>query len=72
MRNIEGTWFGSSLVTAIAEHAKDTDLESILKIVQNMVRAKSSLSQNNEFIKQSTSYEVKGWRKRLFFNPGHP
>jgi hypothetical protein len=72
----EGTWFGSSLVTSIAEHAKDTDLENILKIVQNVVREKLTsyydpIDRCYKHVKQSTSYETKGWRKKLYFNPGY-
>lgn len=63
---IFGTWFCQELVDALIEDACDTDVETILKRVDEKVQARVSASGD----KQSTEVIRRGWHKTLYFNPG--
>jgi len=65
--HFRGTWFIESLSKVIMNHAKDTSLRDMLDLVG--LELKEYESENGR--KQSFSYDVRHFYKKLYFNPGH-
>jgi len=65
--HFRGTWFIESLSKVIMNHAKDTSLRDMLDLVGLELRDYESETGR----KQSFSYDVRHFYKKLFFNPGH-
>jgi len=64
--NMRGTWFIESICNVFMNHAADTDIKEIMDEVSHEMR-----NYESEFgTKQSCSYEVRHFYKKLFFNPG--
>lgn len=62
-----GTWFIESICKAFMEHAKDMDLRDLLDEAAFILKSYESEAGT----KQSFSYEVRHFYKKLYFNPGH-
>jgi len=60
-----GTWYIQAICEVFMEHACDTDVEDMLK----MVDQKLATLKTEEGLRQTSSYENRGFRK-LYFNPG--
>jgi len=65
--HFRGTWFIESLSKVIMNHAKDTSLRDMLDLVGLELKEYESESGR----KQSFSYDVRHFYKKLYFNPGH-
>ncbi|XP_075542893.1 caspase-7-like [Dermacentor variabilis] len=64
--NERGSWFLSAVYTVFSEHASTMHLEKLMHRVQDAVMRWSS----HDGSKQTPSMELRGWRKKLYFNPG--
>lgn len=58
-----GTWYIQAICEVFMKHAHDTDIESMLKIVDGMLENK------NHVVRQTASYENRGF-KRCYLHPG--
>ena len=65
----KGSWFGQSLAQNLEEMASNTDLESILRKVQDDVMNMEFIDKSGNCIKQTPSIELRGWTKLLYFLP---
>lgn len=64
--SMRGTWFIESICNVFMQHAIDTDIKEMMDEVSHEMR-----NYESEFgTKQSCSYEVRHFYKKLFFNPG--
>ena len=61
-----GTWFVESLCSVFMERAADTDLRDMLDEVNEGMREYETSYGTVE----TSSYEVRGFNKKLYFNPG--
>ncbi|XP_047113086.1 caspase-2 [Schistocerca piceifrons] len=61
-----GTWYIQTICQVFMEHAWNTDIEDMLKIVDQRI---SALMSDRSSV-QTTSYENRGFCKKLYFNPG--
>lgn len=64
----EGSWFVQELCKVFAQHAHDTDVEVMMKMV--MGRLMNEYRTENMQL-QTPSIESWGFRSALFFNPGY-
>lgn len=62
-----GSWYCETLAQMLVEHSCDKRLIDLLNKVDELVQARTS----EQGCKQTTSYEVIGFNKKLYFNPGH-
>jgi len=61
-----GTWFVECICQVFMEHAADTDIRDMLdEVAERLTRYESEVG-----TKQSFSYEVRHFYKKLYFNPG--
>lgn len=63
---VEGSWYIQILCKVFAEHAHDTHLEDLLKIVGEQMNVKRTELDHL----QTVSNEDRGFNKNLYFNPG--
>lgn len=63
---LEGSWYVQILCKVLAEHAHDTHLEDLLKIIGEQMNFKRT---ENDLL-QTISNEDRGFTKHLYFNPG--
>lgn len=63
---VEGSWYVQILCKVLAEHAHDTHLEDILKIIGEHMNIKRTERDHL----QTVSNEDRGFNKNLYFNPG--
>lgn len=63
----EGSWYVQELCKVFADHAHDTDLEVMLKLV--MGRLMEYRTEKHHL--QTPSVESWGFKSALFFNPGY-
>lgn len=63
---IDGSWYVQILCKVLAEHAHDTHLEDLLKIIGEMMNIKRTERDHL----QTVSNEDRGFNKNLYFNPG--
>ena len=64
--NMRGTWFIESICKVFMKNAADMDIKEMMDEVSHEMR-----NYESEFgTKQSCSYEVRHFYKKLFFNPG--
>nr|CAD7400248.1 unnamed protein product [Timema cristinae] len=61
-----GTWFVQAICKIFMEHAHDTDVEDMLK----MVDQKLANSASEVHSMQTSCYENRGFRRKFYFNPG--
>jgi len=61
-----GTWFIESLVQIFMDMAADLDIKELLDLVANRLKEYES----ERGTKQTYSYEVRHFTKKLYFNPG--
>lgn len=61
-----GSWYIQVMCTVWSEHAHDTHLDDLLKMVGNTAGEKRT----EESKMQTCSNEDRGFFKKLFFNPG--
>lgn len=64
---IEGSWYIQILCKVFAEHAHDTHLEDLLKIIGGHMNNKRTECDHL----QTVSNEDRGFNKVLYFNPGY-
>lgn len=62
-----GSWYVQSMCDVWSQHAHDTHLDDLLKIVGNS----ASNKRTEESKLQTTSNEDRGFFKTLYFNPGY-
>lgn len=63
---VEGSWYIQILCKVFAEHAHDTHLEDLLKLIgENM-----NIKRTERDHLQTVSNEDRGFNKILYFNPG--
>lgn len=63
-----GSWYVNALCRVFAEHAHDTHLEDLLKLIGTVL----AQVRNENAQLQTPSNEDRGFTKQLFFNPGYP
>lgn len=63
---VEGSWYVQIMCQVFAEHAHDTHLEDLLKIVGELMNLKRTEGDHL----QTVSNEDRGFNKNLYFNPG--
>ncbi|KAH9376444.1 hypothetical protein HPB48_010613 [Haemaphysalis longicornis] len=62
-----GSWFISAIYNVFRQHAATTDLEGLmLKVTDEVMQHTTSKGEM-----QTTNPNLVGWRKKLYFNPGH-
>lgn len=61
-----GSWYIEAMCKVFAEHAHDTHLEDLLKLIGLILEQRRT--EYSEL--QTASNEDRGFTKRLFFNPG--
>ncbi|KAL1425668.1 hypothetical protein MTO96_018962 [Rhipicephalus appendiculatus] len=66
MNRGSGSWFLSAVRRMFTQHAGTMHLEELMHLVHNEVMGQSS----DDGWKQTPSVELRGWRKKLYFNPG--
>lgn len=64
---VEGSWYIQILCKIFAEHAHDTHLEDLLKLIGENMNVKRTERDHL----QTVSNEDRGFNKILFFNPGY-
>lgn len=63
---VEGSWYIQILCKVFAEHAHDTHLEDLLKLIGENMNVKRTERDHL----QTVSNEDRGFNKILYFNPG--
>lgn len=63
----DGSWYIQVLCDVFAEHAHDTELDVLLKIIGNTM----STRRTEKMYIQTSSNTDRGFYKSLFFNPGY-
>lgn len=61
-----GTWFGSALALALAQHSFQCELNQILTIASDIVNRRTT----KNGAKQAIEWKYRAWTKSLYFNPG--
>lgn len=64
---VEGSWYIQILCKVFAEHAHDTHLEDLLKLIGESMNVKRT----ERYHLQTVSNEDRGFNKILYFNPGY-
>lgn len=64
--HVIGSWFLSAVYEVFSEHAGTMHLENLMHCVQDKVLNQSSYDGG----KKTCSVVLRGWRKKLYFNPG--
>ncbi|KAK6620444.1 hypothetical protein RUM44_006845 [Polyplax serrata] len=64
---ITGTWFIQAIIDIFSEHAWNTHLEDMMKMVDLRIKNTNNLYTSNF---QSLTTKTIGWNKNLYFNPG--
>lgn len=60
-----GSWYIELLCKVFMEHACDTDVETLLKIVDSQLE-----NTKMDGLRQTSNYENRGFNKLCFINPG--
>lgn len=60
-----GSWYIEIICRTFMEHAYDTDIESMLKIVDQQLA-----KYNAKGLRQTSGYENRGFNKLCYLNPG--